>query len=72
MKKCIISVGAITYALKARSVVQSASVRAKIVKLTPTAGEKKSCSYGLQFPCDQMLDVVHALRQSGISYELLR
>ena len=71
MNDCIVSIGSITYAMKARSALAAVSVRTRIVKPSPIPGRKYGCEYGLEFPCERLLDLARELKRQGIEYELI-
>lgn len=61
-----ILIGSITYALKAKTALGEAGVKARLRKLQPKNYD--GCSYGLEIPEGNLLAVAAVLRPLGIQY----
>lgn len=69
MSKTILNIGSVTYAMKARKILQRAGILSEVVKLG--VGEsKRGCSYGIKFSTDKLYDAVMELKNNLINYEL--
>ena len=66
MKTEMILIGSITYALKAKTALGEAGVKARLRKLQPKHYD--GCSYGLEIPEGNLLAVAAVLRPLGIQY----
>ena len=64
MKKIIIKVGSVTYAMKARSVLLRYGYRAQIIK-TAQPRKNEGCGYSVAV-FDPPADILDILRQEGI------
>ena len=71
MAKATITVGSITYALKAKKALERLGIRAGVVKSRSQTGGK-GCSYGIEYPIHHEMTVVSELRRLGISFEYRR
>ncbi len=63
-RECRVTVGSVTEAMRARSVLASVGVRAEVIKLDKA--ERGGCAYALIYPCTEDLTVRRALREAGI------
>lgn len=66
MDKCTAAIGSLTITMKAHSVLNSASINSKVVKLEPSM-TKKGCAYGIEFFCDDYKRVRSAFSANKIS-----
>lgn len=64
-----ITVGSMTYAIKARRLLLREGIKSKLVKLDKN---KDGCSYGIELKEDKLYSAVVILRSNGIEYKLLR
>ena len=64
---CRVSVGSITYAIKAQKSLAVAAIHSEVVKLD-SGNFGKGCTYGLEFGCSQLVGVMTVLNNSGIKY----
>ncbi len=62
---CIASLTSQTYANKAQRCLSNAIIQSRIVKLNSHMN-KNGCSYGIEFPCEQLKNVKNALDNAGI------
>ena len=67
MANCIFNIGSVTQANKAKQILSQNSVFVKIIKLSST--NKGGCSHGIEFSCNQKVNIVHLLLRSGINFE---
>lgn len=64
---CRVSIGSVTYAIKAQKALTVAAIHSEIVKLD-SGNFGKGCTYGLEFGCSQLAGVSLVLKNSGIKY----
>ena len=64
---CRVSVGSVTYAIKAQKSLAVAAIHSEVVKLD-SGNFCKGCTYGLEFGCSQLVGVMTVLNNSGIKY----
>ena len=69
MEKTTITVGSVTYAIKARRVLMRMNIRSKLVKLDATKSTN-GCTHGLEFATEDFYAVVMGLKNAGIDYSL--
>ena len=69
MDNTTLTVGSITYAIKARRLLLHAGIRARTIKLVTEEGG--GCVHGIVIPSSRFLDAVVILKENGISYSLL-
>ena len=67
MKKRIIAVGSVTYAMKAKRILQRIRIRTKLVKIDANKS-KSGCTHGLEFDEEDFYSVIMELRNQGIHY----
>lgn len=68
MEQCILTVGTVTYAIRARKLLSSLGIRARLVKGT-RGGGMGGCTYGVEIASADLKSSTEALTQAGISYE---
>lgn len=70
MKKVMIKVGSVTYAMKARSVLQQNGMRARVIK---TAGTKKDegCGYAVSVE-NPPQNIGEVLQRAGVAFKELK
>ena len=71
MEQCILTVGTVTYAIRARKLLSSLGIRARLVKSTRSGG-MGGCVYGVEIPTADMTLAADALKRAGISFEWSR
>lgn len=72
MKKCIIALSSINYALKSERVLKNENIYTRIIKLQPNR-TKNGCAYGLETECADIPYALSFLDNAGIRYsEVLR
>ena len=64
--KIILTVGSMTYAIKARKTLNRKDIPSKLVKIN----ESKGCAYGIEIDDTKLLSAVSALKENGIQYSL--
>ncbi len=64
---CRVSVGSVTYAIKAQKALAVAAIHSEVVKLD-SGNFGKGCTYGLEFGCSQLMGVKTVLNNLGIKY----
>ncbi len=67
MEKDVVTIGSITYTMKAKRALLKLGILAQPIK-TETNGQK-GCNYGLSFDKAQYYAVIGELKRLGISYE---
>ena len=69
LKTTVFAVGSITYAIKAKKLLSSEGIVAKLVKTNPEKTEH-GCAYGIEFPQKDLLSAANAMRSANIYYQL--
>ena len=69
MDNTTLTVGSITYAIKARRLLLHAGIRARTIKLV--SEDVGGCAHGIVIPSSRFFDAVVILKENGISYSLL-
>ena len=69
MSKTILKFGSVTYAMKARKILQRSKIPCEIVKLNVGDG-KGGCTYGIKFNSDKLYGAVMELKNNEIDYEV--
>ena len=69
MKTASITLGGVTAASKAKSILASNGVHAKLIKFTSL---KKGCNYGLSIKESEFYEAARILRSVGIEYTLYK
>ena len=67
----IITVGSMTYAIKARKILRAKGITTRLVKLDSALTEY-GCSYGIEFRSHESYNVYEALKKNGINYSIYR
>ncbi len=70
MNNMTVTVSSVTYAIKAKKLLQRAKIQSKLVKLDADKNEH-GCSYGVEFPSDAFYDAVMELKKHEIPYHVL-
>ena len=70
MNRRTITVGSVTYAHKARRLLQHKGISSHLVKLD-AARSKNGCTYGIEFEADDFYNVVMELKSAGIEYNYI-
>lgn len=63
---CTASIGSMTQAMKAQSVLSAVAIPSEIIK-TQSANSRRGCVYGLSFSCAQQGNVSSLLKNNRIS-----
>ena len=69
MKQTTITVGSVTYAIKAKKALASIGIKTKLIKVDSSKRDL-GCEYGIEFPSAYFLDVVAELKKEKINYSL--
>ncbi len=65
--ECIIGIGSVTQAMRARSALGNAGIASEVTRLLP--GESKyGCEYGLRLPCPKMNLAKTVLERESIKF----
>ena len=64
-----ITVGSVTYAHKARRLLQRKEINSRLVKIDATRS-KNGCAYGIEFAEEDFYNVIMELKNAGIVYYL--
>ena len=69
LNKTTITVGSVTYAIKARKLLERMRIHSKLVKIdvSKTSG---GCTYGITFDTEDFYSAAMGLRNAGISYQI--
>lgn len=67
LKTTLITLGSVTSASRAKSLLSRHGIRAKLVK---SDSLRDGCSYGVEIPDEKMLDAAAILRSAGIDYRV--
>ena len=67
--KTTITVGSVTYAIKARRLLMRMNIKSKLVKLD-TKKSKNGCTHGLEFSTEDFYAAVMGLKNAGINYSI--
>ena len=71
MEQCILTVGTVTYAIRARKLLSSLGIRARLVKGTRPGGSG-GCTYGVEISAADLTLATDALKRADIFYEWSR
>jgi len=64
-----ITVGSVTYAMKAKRILLHKGIRSKLVKVLPERTER-GCTHGIVIPSSRFFDAVLALKEADIPYAI--
>lgn len=67
MNKRTVTVGSVTYAHKARRLLQQKGINSRLVKIDPLRS-KSGCTHGIEFATEDFYNVVMELKNAGIDY----
>lgn len=67
MNTRIITVGSVTYAHKAKRLLQHAEINSRLVKID-SSRSKNGCTHGIEFSTTDFYNVVMELKKAGIEY----
>lgn len=70
MEECVLTIGTVTQAIRARKLLTAAGIGARLIKNTGTA--KTGCAYGLSVRAADMPQAMRVLGEGGIAYEWSR
>ena len=71
LNKTIITVGSVTYAIKARNMLSRGGVRSKLVK-TDGTGQNRGCTHGLELNSEDFYRAVVILKENNINYNVYK
>ena len=71
MNSIIVTVGAVTYALKLKKLLLREGIRSKLVKVDGSAGSM-GCSHGVEIDERDFYSAVVIIKNNGISYSVYR
>ena len=71
MNSIIVTVGAVTYALKLKKLLLREGIRSKLVKVDVTA-EGLGCSHGLKLTMQDFYSAVLIMKTNGFNYSVYR
>lgn len=69
LNKTIVTVGSVTYAIKARNLLSRGGVRSKLVKVDSQKA-RHGCTHGVEFSAVDFYRAVVILKDNNISYSL--
>ena len=69
MNKIIITVGSVTYAQKAKRVLNSANISSKLIKIDSSLSEN-GCTHGIEIRYNDFLGAINELKEYGIPYSV--
>ena len=69
MKQTTITVGSVTYAIKAKKTLAGIGIKSKLIKVDSSKRDV-GCEYGIEFPSVYFLDAVAELKKQKINYRL--
>ena len=69
MKSTIVTVGAVTYAIKLQKLLLRAGIRTKIIKVE-SPEEDNGCTHGVEINDERFLDAVFVMKENGINYRV--
>ena len=72
MQQCILSIGTITYAIRARKLLAASRISARIVKTTSGGRSSGGCTYGVEIDAADMLTASGILSRNQIPFEWSR
>ena len=67
---CILTMQSMTYALRAKSVLEVRGITVSIVNLDPTL-TREGCAYGIRFPCVYGEQIRTALKAKNVPFGIL-
>ncbi len=67
MKKLIITMGSVTYAVKAKKILMGNNIPVRLIKVDALLSER-GCTHGVEIRYNDFLDVVAILKEHSIPY----
>lgn len=72
MKKCIIAISSVNYAIRSERYLAERSINTRIIKLQPHV-TKKGCAYGLELSCKDLPAALSFMERAKLPYsEIVR
>ena len=71
MKQTTLTVGSVTYAIKAKKALSGIGIKSKLIKVD-SSKSALGCEYGIEFSSVYFLDAVAELKKQKINYSLYR
>ena len=69
MKRTIITVGSVTYAIKLRKILLKEKIASRLIKLD-TEAERAGCTHGLEIDAGDLYAAIMIMKNQGIEYKL--
>ena len=69
MNTIIITVSSVTYALKAKKLLERERIKATLIK-NDSSTNQKGCTYGVRIDASYLYDAVAILKSKGIEYSI--
>ena len=66
MKRILLTVESITYAMKARKLLNSQGISATVIK--NDGAKNEGCRYGVEISSGEMMEAAKIMRENGIKY----
>jgi hypothetical protein len=70
MEECILTIGTVTLAIRARKLLQAARIAARLIKQAGTT--RAGCAYGLAIRATDMQQAMHILHENDIAFQWSR
>ena len=70
MEECLLTIGTVTQAIRARKLLAAAGIGARLIK--GTNGARAGCAYGLSVRAADMQPSMRLLQESSIAFEWSR
>ncbi|MBE6643884.1 MAG: DUF3343 domain-containing protein [Ruminococcaceae bacterium] len=70
MNTIIISLSSVTYAIKAKKLLERNNIKATLIK-NSTQNSEKGCTYGIKTDRNYLYDAVAILKKKGIDYSVI-
>ena len=67
MNNVIVSVGAVTYAIKLKKLLLRYGIQARLVKID---GDGQGCTHGIEIPGEKYYQAVVIMKENNISYSV--
>ena len=70
MNTITVTVGSVTYAIKARKILLRMGIKSKLVKANHSE-LAPGCTHGIEIPEEHLYTLISALKASGINYNVI-
>ena len=71
MKKIIITFASLTYAVKAKRLLEAIGIASRLVKVD-SSYSREGCTHGIEIQYNNFMAAVHRLKTGGIPYSVLK